>query len=293
MDIKSILAAISSQVGKFIPLVRTLVVVVVLVALFSVILSLIRKGLLKKVKTKKQRSNVEIFTRVFKYMLIVIIVITAIFSYAGSWTGLGITAGLFSAALGWALQKPITGIAGWVMVVSRRPFEIGDRIVMGSVRGDVYDITLTHIYLREVGGIVAGEENSGRVIMIPNSLLFEQNITNYTLQDEYVLDQVVTTITYESDLDEAVKIAKKAAKKHTKDFIKETKREPYIRTFFQANGVGVHVRYFVPAERIQEFSSRITKEIFTSINQSRKVRISYPHAEVVFKNKKEKGGRGE
>jgi small-conductance mechanosensitive channel len=271
---------------QYIPLIRTLIILAIVFVAFNVILSLIKRGLLKKVKSKKQVSNIEIFSRVLRIIFLVVLFVMAFSSYYGSWTGFGIGVGLFSAALGWALQKPITGIAAWIMVVTKRPFEIGDRVIIGTVRGDVTDMTLSHIYLKEVGGLVAGEENSGRIILVPNSTLFEQNIINYTQQDEYTLDQVVTLITYESNLDTAMKIALESAKKHTSQFFSETKREPYVRTFFQPSGINVHVRYYAPAKRVQEFSSLITKEIFERIKKAEDVEIAYPHTEVVLRNKK-------
>lgn len=268
------------------PFIRMIIMLILVFVVLGLILKFIKKSLLKKAKTKRQISNIEIFTRVFKYGIVLIVIIFAIFSYAGSWTGLGLTMGLFSAALGWALQKPITGIAAWIMVVTRRPFEIGDRITIGQVRGDVVEISLTHIYIQEIGGIIGGEENSGRIVMVPNSILFEQNIINYTSTDDYVLDQVSVTVTYESNLDKAIKLVLEAAKKEIKEFIEDVKREPYIRTYFQPSGIDVKVRYFAPAKRLQEFSSRITKEIFDSIMRTKDVEIAYPHTEIVFRKKK-------
>lgn len=272
--------------ARYVPLVRTIIIIVITFIIFNFILHYIKKNLLKRAKTKKQISNVEIFSKIFKYIFLLILIIFAIFSYAGSWTGLGLTVGLLSAALGWALQRPITGIAAWIMVVTRRPFVIGDRVIIGDVKGDVADITLTHIYLREIGGIVPSEESSGRIIMIPNSVLYEKNIINYTLQDDYVLDQVIVTVTYESNLDKAIKIASESAKKYTKEFIEETKKEPYVRTFFQPSGIDVKVRYFSQATRLAEISSNITKEIFEGIMKTKDVEIAYPHTEVVFRKKK-------
>lgn len=281
----SLLAPINEFVD-YVPLIRTIIIVVVVFIIFSFIVTLIKRSLLKRVKRKRQISNIELFSRVLKYIFLLILVLLAISSYSGSWAGFGIWVGLFSAALGWALQKPITGIAAWIMIITKRPFELGDRVIISDMKGDVIDITLTHIYLREIGGIVAGEENSGRIIMVPNSILFEQKIVNYTKQDEYVLDQVVTLVTYESNLDKAIKIALESAKKHTKEFIGMTKQEPYVRTFFQPSGINVHVRYFAPATRLQEFSSIITKEIFDRIMKTKGVEIAYPHTEVVFRKKK-------
>ncbi len=270
----------------FVPLARTIITVVVVFIIFSLILSMIKKGLLKKAKRKKHISNIKIFSKVLNLVLLLLLVIFALSTYAGSWAGLGIGIGLFSAALGWALQKPITGVAGWIMVVTRRPFDIGDRVIIGAVRGDVEDITLTHIYLREIGGIVVGEENSGRIIMVPNSTLFEQNIINYTQQDEYILDQVTVTVTHESNLENAIELGLQSARKVTRDFIKATGKEPYVRTYFQPSGISVHVRYYSPAKRIQEFSSKVTKELFNRIMESKDVRIAYQHTEVLLNKKK-------
>ncbi len=277
-----------NSLGNIIPILRAVITVVILFVVLNFIINFLRKKLLKRAKTKKQISNVEIFSKVLKYLLILILIIFAIFSYAGSWAGLGLGIGLFSAALGWALQKPITGIAAWIMIIAKRPFEIGDRVIIGNVRGDVADVTLTHIYLKEIGGIVPGEETSGRIIMIPNSILFEQNIINYTSRDEYVLDQVVVAVTYESNLDKAVEIGLESAKKLTKEVRKKIKKEPYVRTYFQPSGINVHVRYFAPAKKLQEFSSEITKEMYNGIAKTKSVEIAYPHTEVILRRKKQK-----
>ncbi len=274
------------DIRAFVPLIRTIITVIVVFVIFSFIFRVVKKALLKRAKTKKQISNIEIFTRVSHYILFLILLIFGIFSYVGSWAGLGIGIGLFSAALGWALQKPITGIAGWIMVVTKRPFDIGDRVIIGKVRGDVADITLTHIYLKEIGGLVAGEENSGRIVMVPNSTLFEKNIINYTQQDEYILDQVTVTVTHESDLDKAIEIGLGAAKKITKGVIKEIKREPYVRTYFQPDGISVHTRYYAPAKRIQEFSSKVTKEMFDKIMKTKSVKIAHPHRDIFVRKGK-------
>lgn len=274
-----------SQLNNYFSILRTIIIVVLVYVTINLFLNFIEKNLLKRAKTKKHRSNVEIFTKIVRYVLLLILVLFAIFSYSGSWTGLGLTVGLLSAALGWALQKPITGIAAWIMIVTKRPFEIGDRIIIDTIKGDVTDITLTHVYINEVGGIVGGEELSGRIIMVPNAVLFEKNIVNYTSRDEYVLDQVVVAVTYESNLDKAIKIALESAKKYVKEF-KDLKEKPYVRTYFQPSGINIHVRYFSPATRMQEISSNITKEIYGCMMKTKGVEIAYPHTEVVFRKKK-------
>ncbi len=273
------------SLGGFIPVLITIGVILVLYIVFNFLLGLARKSLLRLAKTKKQISNVEIFSATIRYVFIFFLALTAVFYYSGSWTGLGLTLGLFSAAIGFALQKPISGIAAWVMIVTRRPFEIGDRIIIGSVKGDVKDISLTHITLKEIGGLIQTEENSGRTILIPNNMLFEQNIVNYTQHDEFILAQVVVPVTYESSLKNATKICLDAAKKTTKQFLEQVKKQPYVRLYFQPSGVNLSVRFFVPAKKMTELSSKVTEEVFAMVRKENSVTFAYPHTEVLLRKK--------
>ncbi|KXS43875.1 MAG: small-conductance mechanosensitive channel [Methanolobus sp. T82-4] len=264
--------------------VKTLAVIF-LIVIFNSFLGIITQSLLRKAKTKKQISNVEIFSQIFKYIFILLVVVFAVLSYSGAWSGFGIFLGLLSAAIGFALQKPITGIAAWMMVVAKRPFDIGDRILLGDIKGDVTDITLTHIHIAEIGGIIDGEESSGRIVLVPNSLMFEKNIINYTYNHDFVFDSVITTVTYESNLDHAIEIVKESARTKLGKFIARSPSEPRIRLDFMPSGIDVQVKYFSPSRELHEYSSRITKEIFDRINEAPDVEIAYPHTEVVFRRK--------
>jgi small-conductance mechanosensitive channel len=268
-----------------IPLIRTAFFVILLFVLFSITLGFIKRSLIKRSKNKKQKTNIENFSRLFKITILIILVIVAIFSYVGSFTGLGIAAGLATAALGWALQRPITGVAAWIMVVVKRPFNIGDRIIIGDVKGDVKDITLTHIVLDEIGGLVDSEVISGRVIMVPNYQLYEQNIINYTQQHDYVIGETIVQVTYESDLDKAIRIAYDSAKKYSKEAIEKLKQDPMIRIVMAGSGIDIKVRFYGRAYGIQKITSDITKEIYDRIKKEKSVEIAYPHTEILFKDK--------
>ncbi len=265
----------------------TVLVVFFLLILISLFFKVLRTNLLSKAKTKKQRSNIRIFSQILRYSLSLLIVIFAILSYSDAWSSIGVFLGLLSAAIGFALQKPITGIAAWIMVVTKRPFDIGDRIILGDVKGDVVDFNLTHIHVMEIGGLLGDEENSGRLIMIPNWMLFERTIINYTSNNDFVLNSVIVNVTYESNLDRAMEIADLSARKFLAGVISTSPGSPRVRVDFRASGIDVQVKYFSPARQLHEFSSKITKEIFDRVNECDDVEIAYPHTEVVFRNKYE------
>ncbi len=267
-------------------LIRIGIGILAVIAVYIFLNTFIKRLLLKRAKTKRIKHNVIMFINLISYLFIFLTIIFIVLSLTGGLLSIGITAGLLTAALGWALQRPITGIAAWIMVIITKPFEIGDRIIIGKVKGDVINITLTHIYLSEFGGTIGGEETSGRIIIIPNSVLFEQNVINYTSQNEYILDEVIFTITYDSHIELAKGIGKRIAEKMTKDFIEKVPIKPFVRVNFQPSGVDVRIRYYTLASRRQEINSKITEEIFKTIRKEKKVKFAYPHIQVVgIKNK--------
>ena len=195
----------------------------------------------------------------------VLIVIIAVY-YSGNLGDLGFFAGLLTVALGWALQKPISGVVAWIILVTRRPFHIGDRVIITGIIGDVTNITLTHIFLDEVGGTIDGEEASGRTIMIPTSIIFEENVINYTEYDDYILDEILASITYESNLEFAEKLITAAFKKSMKPFwekfSKRISKESHIPLKFQPSGIDVVIRYYTPATKRNLISTTIHREIW-------------------------------
>src|SRR3989344_1203741 len=273
---------------NFIPILRTLIIIIVLFVIFKIIIGSVKRRLLSRTKNKKQLTNIKVFSRVLEYFFLVLLIIFAIFSYVGSWEGLGIGLGLFTAALGFALQRPIAGIVAWLIIVLRKPFSIGDRINIENVTGDVIDITLTHIHLGEVGGHLSGYDSTGLIVLIPNFNIFEKNVINYTMYDDFMLDQVIVSVTYESDLDKAIKIILDSAKKCLKE-VKPKERpfprfeKPYTRLAFQASGIDIKLRYSAPVRRLQEISSEMTKEIYDRFKKTRNVEFAYPHTEVILK----------
>ena len=226
--------------------------------------------------------NVLNFLAMYRYVFIFIVVVFGAIALSGSMKTLGISAGFLGMMLGWSLQAPVTGIAAWLMIILKRPFKLGDRIIIAGIIGEVTDITLTHIILNQVGGTIGGEEKSGRGVLIPNATMFGQIIYNYTLDSQYILDEVVVRVTYDSDWDTAERILLDAARQVTGDIIEETNQEPFIRSEFFDAGVHIRLRYHsIPSER-QRMSSEITKIIFHEFAKTEKVRFCYPHSEIIY-----------
>jgi len=285
----SFLEDISGILSQYNDILELIAIIIISFIVFSIILKLIKRSLLAKAKTRKQKSNVTVFTDLLKYLFAFFLIIIGISLYSGKLGDLGFIAGLLTVAVGWALQKPISGVVAWLILVTRRPFHIGDRIIISNMKGDVSDITLTHIFLDEVGGTIDGEEGSGRTVMIPTSVIFEHEVINYTQRDDFILDEVVTAVTYESDLKKAEEIITDAVEEIMNPmwvgFPKRISKKSHIRLMFKDSGIDITIRYHTLATKRNVITTGIRREIWNLVRKTSSVNFAYPHTEVLLREK--------
>ena len=93
----------------------------------------------------------------------------------------------FAAAIVIATKELIMGAGGTFLRTSSRSFEIGDRIEINGVRGDVIDTTLFTTTLLEIGPGQVGHQQTGRSITLPNSLFLLQPVVNESYSDAFLL----------------------------------------------------------------------------------------------------------
>lgn len=94
--------------------------------------------------------------------------------------------GLASAGIAIALRDLVSNLAGWMFIVWRRPFQVGDRIQLGEFTGDVIDIRLFQFTILEIGNWVAADQSTGRIIHVPNSYVLAKGLANYQSGSEFL-----------------------------------------------------------------------------------------------------------
>ena len=115
-------------------------------------------------------------------------------------------AGILAIIIGFASQAAFANIISGLFIVSSKPFRVGDYIkISDEFFGTVEDITLRHTVIRN---------NENRRIIIPNSLINNQTIINSNIVDEKVCSLVEMGISYDSDIDLAIKIMQEEAMNH-------------------------------------------------------------------------------
>lgn len=230
-------------------------------------------------------NQVRQFMAMWRYGFLLAGIVFVIVSMSGSLAAMGLTIAFVSMILGWSLQRPVTGVAAWLMVMIKRPFMIGDRIIIQGVRGDVLEISPTHILLGEVGGTVGGEESSNRGILIPNAVLFDQMVINYAVSDDtkYILDEVPVRVSYDSDYKLAEQTLIGCAVEATEEIIEDTGRAPEVRAEFFDSGVIMRLRYQSIAVDRQKISTAIVAKIVEAFSQSDQLGFAYPHTAIEYK----------
>jgi small-conductance mechanosensitive channel len=264
-----------------------LVIVAVTSLIFGIILKLVKRRLLKNVKSKEHRSTVTMFIDLLKYTFLVFLLIIAVSLYAGKLGDLGFIAGLLTVALGWALQRPISGVVAWLIIITRRPFHVEDYVSIKNIEGVITNITLSHIIVDEVGGTIDGKEYSGRTVMFPTSVIFEEEVINFTQKDEFIIDEVTMTITYDSNLAKAEGLMKDAVLSILKPYWERNpsslKQDPYTRLKFCDAGVSVIARFSINIYERDKVKTDIRREIWMQIAKTSDIEFSYTSANYLLK----------
>jgi small-conductance mechanosensitive channel len=135
-------------------------------------------------------------------------------------------AGLVTAGVAVALQRVITAMAAYVVILRGRVFTVGDRITMGGIRGDVVNLGLIQTSVLEMGeppGANSGEPDvwvnarqyTGRIVNVTNDKIFDTPVYNYTREFPYMWEEMHFPIAYDGDWTRAESILLDVARRHT------------------------------------------------------------------------------
>jgi small-conductance mechanosensitive channel len=156
------------------------------------------------------RYNLRRILRLLVGIAIVLILISAIFV---NWYTAMVSFGVLSLILGFALQTPITSFIGWIYILVRKPYRVGDRILIGNAKGDVIDVSYLDTTLWEFGGqYLSTDHPSGRIIKFPNSNVLTQPVYNYSWPlFPYIWNEIKFQVAYDSDLEFVAKTMQEVA----------------------------------------------------------------------------------
>lgn len=232
-------------------------------------------------------ENANQFFFVWRYVFMFSIGGMIIFLFSDVFGLIGLSLTFIVTLMGWGIRNPVTNLAAWLLIILKRPYQIGDRVILGGTIGDVENISIMYTQMEQVGGTIGGEEKSGRSVLIPNQHLFRWNVINYTRDEKYILDEVIIRLTYRSDIRRAEQIMCEQAAEVTADIVAETGETPYVLFEFIPSGVVGKLRYRVVAVKRQSTSTLIVERISKAFMQAGEIEFAYVKRESLLRPKDE------
>ncbi len=206
--------------------------------------------------------------------------------------GLPTFLGLSAAGLAVVLRDPLVNVVGWLFIVWRQPFQMGDRIQMGDHSGDVIDIGVFQISLMEIGEWVEADQSTGRIIHIPNGRVFQQVTANYSKGFKYIWHEIPVLITFESDWETAKKILFTQVNNHAehlsgsaeehlrkagqKYMISYAKLTPTVYTTVKESGILLTMRYLCEPRRRRGSEQVLWENVLREFAQHPNISFAYP-----------------
>lgn len=200
--------------------------------------------------------------------------------------------GLLSAGLAIALRDPIVNIMAWAFILWRRPFEVGDRIQIGDVSGDVIDLRIFQFSLMEIGNWVEADQSTGRIIHVNNGRVFDNVLANYSKGFQYIWNEIPVVITFESNWQKAKQILLEIARLEAEHLSEAAERKlklaarkfmifyknltPTVYTRVDDIGVRLTVRYLCDPRRRRGTEERLWESILEAFSAHTDIDFAYP-----------------
>jgi small-conductance mechanosensitive channel len=270
--------------GKYLPLLQRLTLGMMAIVLVLGTAKTIDIYVFGRLDDAATRYNLRRILKLLLWLILAIIAISIIFA---NWYTTVVSLGLISLILGFALQTPITSFIGWMYILVRAPYRVGDRIRIGEATGDVIDVSYLDTTLWEFGGqYLSTDHPSGRVIKFPNSSVLDTAVYNYSWPlFPYIWNEISFQVAYDSDLEFVAKTMQEAAEEelgpvmiervrtfrellaHTTIDQLEVREHPAV--FFRINvntWVEATVRYIVEPKQAGRVKTKLIKKMLERLN---------------------------
>lgn len=236
------------------------------------IVSFIEKRMMIAKSWIKVDSTLQLFVRSATRMgLKLLVIITAIMVAGVPMTTFVALLGAAGLAIGLALQGSLSNLAGGVLIISLRPFKVGDYIDGAGHSGTITEIGLFYTHMTTV---------DNRVIIIPNATIANSSVTNYVFYPTRRLD-LEFGVDYSSDINKVKAVLMDTIMKHPL-VLKDP--EPFVRLAAHSDSSLVFkTRIWVNTPDYWSLNFDLQEQVKLAFDAN-DIEIPYPH--MVIQSKK-------
>ena len=255
-------------------------------ALVLVIQAIIRLIVSTYLVNRRKRFSTTIYTirKVLRYAITAISIVIIYGIWVDQLGDLSVALGILGAGLAFALQEVIGSFAGWLTIITGNPYNIGDRIETGGIKGDVVDIGILRTTIMEIGNWLEGDHNTGRIVTLSNAFIFKEPLFSYSVHLHYIWDEIEIPVPYGADWEKAMEIMSNAVTQHPayqellpkadaqrlelrkKIAVKITPLEPRIFVRLTDNWIQLGLVYPVDTDLRRLFRSEVSQTILAGFD---------------------------
>lgn len=271
--------------ARYVPYVQKLDKAAAVVVLLLAIAKVVDVYLIGGIGSAVSRYNLRRIAKLLLGLLLLFTVISIVFQ---NWYTALVSIGLFSLVFGLAVQTPMTSFLGWIYILVRAPYRVGDRVKIDDATGDVIDVSYLDTTLWEFGGgdLLSTDHPTGRIIKFPNSKVLNTIVYNYSWPVfPYVWNEVKFSVAYESDLEFISETMQRIAAEEVGERMMKQVRvfreilaqtpvdqlevREYPSVLFRVNSntwLDAIVRYLVPPKEAGRVKTRLIKKLLVALN---------------------------
>ncbi len=270
------------------------IVSVVTILIFYLLTALVNRIINRRIEDIKQKYNAR---KTAFYLMTFLMLLSLALIWIKDLSKLTVVLSVLGAGLVVSLQELILCIAGWFIIIFRKPFDTGDRIEIGGIKGDVIDIGFLQTALLEIGNWVVEDQSTGRVLHFPNSMVFRNAVFNYTRDFEFIWNEIKVVVTFESDWkkareiilghaqDEAERIKKEVdrliRRMATQYLIYYEKLTPIVYVKIVGHGIELSLRYLTEAKKRRSTQDEISGKIIDDFEKEPRINFAYDTFRIV------------
>lgn len=204
--------------------------------------------------------------------------------------------GLVTAGLAFALQKVITALAAYLVILRGKTFNVGDRIVMAGVRGDVVELGFIQTTVMEMGQPpreqgddpsmwVRARQYTGRIVTITNDKIFDSPVYNYTREFPFIWEEMMIPVSYRDNVARVEEILLQAARDFTsrfdeisqqalaelerRYFVNRSELQPKVYLRLTDNWIELTVRFITTSYEVREVKNKMSRQILAALDEAK------------------------
>ncbi len=241
------------------PFVGKVFATIIGLLVINLVVRFFQRTVASRVTSTSIRYGIRRGLTLFGYLVTVVLIIGI---YSNQVSNITMALGVTGAGIAFALQEVIVSIAGWIALSFGQFYNIGDRVQLGGIKGDVIDIGVLRTTIMEIGEWVKGDQYNGRIVRVANSFVFKEPVYNYSADFPFVWSEITVPIKYGSDHNLARQIILNAANDVVGKYVEQAEKQwlEMTRKYAVENAIVEPMVFLIANDNWLEFTLRYVVE---------------------------------